>query len=156
RTTNGGASFVGADGGIDKTGVPFIARFERCPANDNIFITGTNNLWRSNVFFNSPSPVWASNGPEMGTGISGLAFAASAISCSTYAFGTQNGALRLTVNAGGSWVDVDVANAVPNRYVTDLAFDSTNANVLYVTLSGFDEGTPGQAGHVFKTTNALS
>jgi hypothetical protein len=40
--------------------------------------------------------------------------------------------------------------------VTALAFNPTNANVLYVTLSGFDEGTPGQPGHVFKTTNALA
>lgn len=45
---------------------------------------------------------------------------------------------------------------MPNRAATDLAFDPTTANGLYVTLSGFDEGTPGQPGHVFKTTTALS
>lgn len=45
---------------------------------------------------------------------------------------------------------------MPNRFVTDLEFDSTAANTLYVTLSGFDDGTPGQPGHVFKTMNALA
>ena len=29
-------------------------------------------------------------------------------------------------------------------------------NILYLTLSGFDEGTPAQPGHVFKTTNSLA
>jgi hypothetical protein len=45
---------------------------------------------------------------------------------------------------------------VPNRYVTDLAFNPTNANILYVTLSGFDQGTPAQPGHCFATTNAMT
>jgi len=158
RTTNGGAPFIEADSGIDKAGVPFIARFEKCPAQDDVFIAGTNNLWRSNNFFSAVSPSWSSNGPEMGAGITitALAFAASDLTCNTYAFGTSNGQLRLTTKGGAPWNDIDAGNGVPNRYVTDLAFDPTDANILYVTLSGFDEDTPGQPGHVFKTTNALA
>jgi hypothetical protein len=156
RTTNGGVSLIAADSGIDKTGVPFIARFEKCPSNDDVFIAGTDNLWKSTNFFSAGSPAWASNSPEMGSGLTGLSFAASDPSCLTYAFGTANGQLRLTVNGGSAYLDIDAANAVPNRAVTDLAFDPTNANVLYVTISGFDEGTPGQPGHVFKTSNALA
>lgn len=38
--------------------------------------------------------------------------------------------------------------------ISGLAFSPTDANVLYVTLSGFDEGTPDHPGHVFKTFNA--
>jgi hypothetical protein len=60
------------------------------------------------------------------------------------------------VDSGSTWEDLDASNAVPDRFVTDLAFDPTDANTLYVTLSGFDEGTPGQPGHAFKTTNALA
>jgi hypothetical protein len=158
RTTNGGASFTVADTGIDHTNAPFIARFEKCPANDNVFIAGTDNLWKTTNFFNSAPgrPSWSSNSPEMGSGLSALAFAASDPNCLTYAFGTANGQLRLTANGGSTYVDIDAGNAVPNRGVTALAFNPTNASVLYVTLSGFDEGTPGQPGHVFKTTNALA
>ncbi len=156
RTINGGASFTVADSGIDKTGVPFIARFEKCPSNDDIFIAGTDDIWRSNNFFSATSPSWSSNGPEMGAPITALAFAPSDATCSTYAFATSTGELRLTTNGGSTWANIDVSNAVPNRFVTDLAFDPTNANVLYVTLSGFDEGTPGQPGHLFKTTKVLS
>lgn len=156
RTLNGGASYSAANSGIDKTGAPFIARFEKCSSNDDVFIAGTDNLWRSNNFFSGGSPSWSSNGPEMASGISALGFAPSDSTCSTYAFGTANGQLRLTTDGGSTWKDVDPTNGAPNRYVTDLAFDPTNANVLYVTLSGFDEGTPGQPGHVFKSTSALA
>jgi photosystem II stability/assembly factor-like uncharacterized protein len=51
---------------------------------------------------------------------------------------------------------VNAGHAIPGRAVTDLAFDPTNANVLYVTLADFDEETAGQPSHVFKTTTALS
>ncbi len=45
---------------------------------------------------------------------------------------------------------------MPNRYVTGLAFGPGNANLLHASLSGFDESTPTEPGHVFKTTNALA
>ncbi|TAJ94810.1 hypothetical protein EPO44_13800 [bacterium] len=156
RTTNGGLTFTVADSGIAFVNRPFIARFEKCPANDDVFITGTDNLWRSNNFFSAPSPFWSSNGPEMGSQIRALAFAPSDAACSTYAFGTVDGQLRLTTNGGTTWNNIDAANMVPNRPITDLRFDPTNANILYVTLSDFNESTPGQPGHVFKTTDALS
>lgn len=158
RTTDGGLSAIAADGAIDKTGVPFIARFEKCPANDDVFIAGTDNLWKSTNFFSAAPgpPSWSSNGPDMDSGISALAFAASDAACRTYAFGTEDGQLRLTVDGGSTWRDLDAGGAVPGRFVTDLAFHPTNANILYVTLSGFAEGTPRQPGHVYKTTNALA
>ncbi len=153
RTRDGGTSFSRADSGIDKSGVPFIADFAKCPANDNVFIAGTNNLWKSLDFFSASAPSWISNGPEMGDSITAVTFASSDATCKTYAFGTQDGWLRITTDGGTSWADLDPANAVPNRWVTELAFDPTNADVLYVTLSGFDEGTPGQPGHVFRGSN---
>ena len=161
RTTDGGSSFFAADSGIDKTDkttLPFIARFEKCPSNDDVMIAGTNSLWKSTNFFSGTSASWSSNwdGEGLNIEVSALAFAPSDATCNTYALGGSQGNLRLTSNGGTNWARIDGPNAAPDRYVTDLAFDPTNANVLYVTLSGFDEGTPGQPGHVFKTTNALA
>ncbi len=163
RTTNGGASFTSANGGLDRTNAPFIARVEACPASADVMLAGTDNLWRANAFF-SGTVAFTTNGPEMSQGLSALAFAPSDTSCGTYAFGCRAtasvgvnfGALRVTTNGGTSWSDLDPANQVPNRAITDIAFDPANGNVAYVTLSGFDEGTPGEPGHVFKSTNALS
>ena len=162
RTTNSGATFLTADSGIDKTGAPFISRVEKCPSNDDLVLAGTDNLWRCSDFFGAGSPTWSANGPEMrsasgnSVGITAIAFAPSDPSGSTYAFGTSDGQLRITTNGGTTWTDLDSGNSIPNRYVTDLAFDANDATLLYVAISGFDEGTPGQPGHLFKTTSALS
>jgi CARDB protein/HYDIN/CFA65/VesB family protein len=176
RTTDGGITYVPASGGIDTFGSGFIARFEMCPSDDNVFIAGASRLFKKTDFFTDPNPgsdgtttppAWTGNSPSLRTmfdtagnlvveAINAMAFAPSDASCQTYAFGTTWGQLRLTRDGGTNWVDIDVGNAVPDRWVTDLAFDSVDANVLYVTLSGFDEGTPGQPGHVFKTTDALA
>jgi uncharacterized repeat protein (TIGR01451 family) len=45
---------------------------------------------------------------------------------------------------------------LPNRAVTGLAFDPLEANVAFVSLSGFDENTPGRPGHVFGGVQLLS
>lgn len=153
RTTDGGNSFVVGDNGIDHTGAPFIGRFEKAPFDDNLFIAGTVSLWKCTNFFGRGLPSWVRNGPIMPDGISAVTFAPSDITGNTYVFGTEGGALMLTTNGGASWLDVDPANLVPNRFVTHMAFDPSNADLLYVTLSGFDENTPGQPGHVFKSVN---
>jgi hypothetical protein len=156
RTTDGGRSFVLANGGADAA-QPFVPRLKKCPASDDVLLMGKDQLWRSDNFFSAPNPFWVLNSKEADLAqFTALAFAPSDPTCSTYAFGTLDGRLRLTVNGGKTWVDLDPGNAVPNRTVTNLAFDPTNPNVLYVTLSGFDESAPGQPGHLFKTTNALA
>jgi len=158
RTINGGATFTNANTpeSEDNTKAPFISRFEKCPAHDDVFIAGTDNIWRTNNFFSGIAPSWSDNlSGNFTAGISALAFAPSDVTCNTYAFGTAAGALRLTTNGGVTWTDIDLNNAVPNRAVTDLAFDPSDATILYVTLSGFDEATPGP-GHVFVATNLLS
>jgi len=159
RTLDGGASSQPVSAGIDfsQAKVPIAFPFEKCPGNDDVFITGNSTLWRIANYFSGATPSWSANSSLLDEPISALAFAPQDITCNTYAFGTQFGThLRITSNGGATWVDLDAGNAVPNRYVTGLAFDPTNSNTLYVTLSGFDENTPGQGGHVFKTANALS
>ncbi|MFI5395425.1 MAG: WD40/YVTN/BNR-like repeat-containing protein [Candidatus Binatia bacterium] len=169
----GRVTVVPAGRGIDVTDAPFAARFEKCPANEDVLIAGTSRLWRTTEFFSaplSPGPTWSANGPEMGECtlvlaspapavggcVSALGFAPSDTTCRTYAFATGDGRLRRTVDGGSTWDDLDASHTVPGRLVTDLAFDPADANILYVTLSGFDESTPGQPGHVFKTSNALA
>jgi hypothetical protein len=156
RTLDGGTTVTPAQSGIDTTNAELIPPLKKSPADDDIFLAGTVKLWKCTNFFSGPTPMWFTNGPDMGWGISAVAFAPSDSTSATYAFGTGGGQLRVTTNGGASWTDANPANAVPDRYVTGLAFDPTNANILYVSLSGFDEGTPGQPGHLFKTSNALA
>jgi hypothetical protein len=139
----------------------FYVHFEKAPFNDDLFIAGTARLWRCNNFF-SGVPSWSPNSPTMldaGSApvpISAMAFAPSANNGMVYAFGTEDGQLRLTSNGGSGWSDLDPADAVPNRYVSGLAFSPVDTNTLYVALSGFNAGTPGHNGHLFKTVNAFA
>ena len=63
RTTDGGKTGIQADVGIDKAGAAFVAPVRKCPADDEVFLTGTNRLWRTNNFFSASPPSWAQNSP---------------------------------------------------------------------------------------------
>ena len=161
RTTDGGATFQQVDGGITgrtATNVPFIARCEKCPANDNVFLAGTDVIWRTDNFFSSAPglPTWTPRTASIGDRIGAIAFAASDGACNTWAWASRVGQLRRTRDGGATETDIDAINVIPDRYITDLAFHTFDANTLYVSLSGFDENTPGRPGHLFKTTNALA
>src|SRR5262249_3963917 len=46
----------------------------------------------------------------------------------------------------------EITGNLPARPVTQLAFDPNDSTVIYATLSGFNFQTPGNPGHVFRTT----
>ncbi len=149
RTLNGGLFFTSA-GLPDTIGAPFIGVLKSCAAIPDVLIAGTDNLWRTTNFFAPGTPTWVANSPEMGEGLQAMAFAPSDAACGTYAFGTGSGVLRITTNAGASYQDLDPSGEVPDRFVTDIAFDPDDADRMIVTVSGFATGE----GHVFETTNA--
>jgi uncharacterized protein (TIGR03437 family) len=70
--------------------------------------------------------------------------------------GTSDGNVQVTTNAGALSAAIfkNVTRApLPNRFVTDIAPDLTDARRAYVTFSGFDASTPSAPGHVFMTTD---
>jgi tetratricopeptide (TPR) repeat protein len=53
-----------------------------------------------------------------------------------------------STNGGATFNKVQTVHPdVPNKYFTHIEFDPTDENIIYLTVSGFDEG------HVFRTTN---
>ncbi len=165
QTRNGGKDFNYGALAITN-GLPFsyqfYVHFEKAPYNDDLAIAGTAQLWRCTNFFSSADPSWTPNGPYMmdtngnPMPISAMAFAPSDTRGMIYAYGTEDGQLLITANGGGLWNNLDPANVLPGRYVSGLAFSPFDSNTLYVAFSGYDEGTPSQPGHLFKTTNALA
>ncbi|MBX7211664.1 MAG: hypothetical protein K1X78_25375 [Verrucomicrobiaceae bacterium] len=170
RTLDGSAPVTSlAISGISdrSSAAPFIARIAINPFNENIVIAGTNNVWRSDTFFSTADPsvtnLWRSNGPDMTTGsapnlfndsISALAWSQNDATANVYAYATASGQVRITADGGNNWKDLDPLNTLPNRYITSLAFDPRNDQILYAAVSGFNAGTPTAPGHVFKTGNA--
>ena len=153
QTTDGGNTFNFGAAGIDISTAPFTGLFEKAPTNDDLFIAGTDALWKCTNFFSSSSPSWVQNSPHQGSDITALGFAASDGSANTYAYATFKGAVHITADGGNTWADI--TGTLPGRFVNGLAFDPTNPNILYVVLGGFNQGTF-KPGHIFATTNALA
>ncbi len=161
--TQDGINWSGAADGINFDGIAF-GEVVKHPTDNDACLAGTYNLWSCDNFFSSPvQPTLTSNSPAdmfypdgSPAQITAIAFAPSDLSANTYAYGGEDGELRLTTDGGGNWKNINATGAVPGRYVSGLAFSPTDPNTLYVTLSGFNADTPGHSGHVFETTDALA
>jgi hypothetical protein len=62
--------------------------------------------------------------------------------------GTDDGRVWVTRNTGGTWTEITAG--LPTRWITRLAVDPGDANIAYVSVSGYTNGDP--AAHVFRTT----
>ena len=159
RTIDGFTTATRVDAAIDKTGgAAFIFPVRKCPSNDDVFVTGTTRLWRTDNFFNSSLPSWSPNGPS-GTGATGgliyaITFAASDTNCDTYAYGTSRSEIRLTRDGGRTWVDLNPNTAVPVLGINSIAFAPTNSDTIYLAVSAFNTQDRVISRHVYKTTNA--
>ncbi len=151
KTSDGGFSYGNATSGLldaNTTVAPFIGQFTACPADPRVLIAGSDNVWRTN----DGAGIWEGNSPDpidaSGSLIVALAFAPSDAACRTYAVGTKSGRVFRTSDGGLSWDDI--SGILPARALNDLAFDPTDANVLYAAVSGFG------GSHLFRTTEAGS
>lgn len=158
RTTDAGRTTLQVDGGIDRTNAANTAPVRKCPANDDVFLAGTNRIWRTNDFFNSAMPSWTVNSqPAEPQSILTITFIESDRNCNTYAYGTRAGVVRMTKDGGTTWSDLDPAKTLPGgRAVNSIAFDPANSNRAFVAVSFYDTATPTKPGHIFRTDNAQS
>lgn len=62
--------------------------------------------------------------------------------------GTDDGRAWITRNTGGSWTEITAG--LPTRWITHIDVDPANANIAYLSVSGYRNGDSGA--HVFKTT----
>jgi hypothetical protein len=119
------------------------------PSNSSRLYYGTNRIWRST---NAAAPSsWATVGnPGYFGGVVTAIGVAPGDPATLYAATQGTTQLRVTRNATAAsptWTNT-LANGLPNRWVTDIAVNSTDAATAYVVTSGFG------GGHVFKTGNA--
>lgn len=157
RTTDGGRTTLQVDGNIDKTGAAIAAPVRKCPTNDDVFLAGTNRIWRTNNFFNSAMPSWTVNSQAAEPqSILTITFVESDRNCNTYAYSTRAGVVRMTKDGGTTWSDLDPSKTLPERAINSVVFDPTNSNRAFVAVSFYNAGTPTKPGHIFRTDNALS
>ena len=142
RSDDGGNNWNDINPGITGDGA-WVCPMVLDPFNHlTIYTTTTNGkVWRSlNQGRNSS---WDSVGQPLGGDMQVLA--PSPVLQGRWFLGTNNNVFRYD-ESDGQWVSV--ADNLPNAYVTRVVPDPTNAEVVYVILSGFGHG------HVFKSTQS--
>ncbi|MFL6144621.1 MAG: hypothetical protein ACJ72N_22500 [Labedaea sp.] len=157
------------DGGINMSDrAEFYVPWVQNRANPNQMFLGTYRLYRSNnvetpsagdVHFDPISPDLSTGctGPAP-NGARGCFISAIGISeGGTGAYvGTDDGVLSVSPDAvtaaHPTWTRVG-QGVLPNRPATQIAVDRSNWRIAYVSYAGFSAATPGNTGHVFKTTD---
>ncbi|MEP6469343.1 MAG: hypothetical protein ABJC24_06185 [Chloroflexota bacterium] len=128
---------------------------------------GTYRLYRTdNAKTEFASNVtWHAISPDLTSGCAGTA-PNGARNCTISAIGIGGGEAVYTgsldgyvylstdaqVNDNPSWTRLD-QNGLPKRPIAQIAVDRSNYRTAYLAYNGFNAGTPGRPGHVFKTTD---
>jgi photosystem II stability/assembly factor-like uncharacterized protein len=150
KSTNGGGSFSSATSGINSGdrrnwSTPVVMD----PSDHETLYYGTYRVYRST----NAAGGWSAISSDLTGGNHGANFgtittlAVAPADPAVLAAGTDDGRVWVSANGGGNWTRVDAA--LPERWVTRVAFDPADAALLYVTFSGlrWDE----DPGHVFRS-----
>ncbi len=153
KSTNSGLKWENISppgGGNNGRPVIFIAPYVLAPSNPRVIYAGRDIVYKSK---NSGASWSATNGgkPVDGRSPKGNPVVALAVSfqnadvvyAATVPIERPPAGVFRSLDGGATWDDI--TGDLPDRYVTDLAVDPTNDQIVYVTFSGF--GTS----HVFKT-----
>lgn len=156
KSTNGGADntcvfTADEDQGPDclfstTDATAFYTPLEMDPANAQRLYIGTNRIWRTVTGGTS----WLGGTAFPGT-ISAIGVAKSSPLTLYAAWLSNPTVIRRSPDAGVTWTGT---GALPNRVITHIEVDPSNAAVAYATLSGFNASTAQTPGHLFKTTNS--
>ncbi len=150
KSTNGGSSFNSATSGINSDdrrnwSTPVVMD----PSDPATLYYGSYRVYRSTNGAGS----WSSISGDLTGGDQGANFgtvttiAVAPSDPDVLAAGTDDGRVWVSANGGGRWIRVDTA--LPERWVTRVAFDPADAALLYVTFSGLRWDA--DAGHVFRS-----
>jgi len=166
NTFNGGQTITGGINLHDRA--EFYVPWIQNRADPNQLFLGTYRLYRSN---NAETPAagdvhWDPISPDLTTGCPGAApngargclisAVGSADGGDGVYVGTDDGVVSVSPDAvtaaSPSWHKVGT-HSLPARPVSQFAVDRSNWRTAYISYAGFGAATPGNTGHVFKTTD---
>jgi hypothetical protein len=133
RSTNGGVSFSNIVTGLTGT-ADWVAPICQDPNTSTTYYAGRQEVFRST---NSGSS-WSQLGTLGGSG--NVMLINPCPSNSSIIYAARSNALYKTSNAGATWVNVTGTIPVGSAQIKDIDVDNTNANRVYVTLSGYSSG----------------
>ncbi len=152
RSTNGGPSQGGTTGWVSTDRFGWDTPIAINPRNHNVLLAGSQYAYRST----NNGLSWSKISGDLSTNpVSQLVFgcittiAVSNADTSVYYAGTDDGKVWRTLDRGTSWTDITAG--LPGRWVTRVVPDPADAQVVYVTLSGFTQDL--QAALVFRSAD---
>lgn len=150
RSTNGGASFLGATSGLDLTYSNWMVPYVMDKNNPLILYCGTYKIHKTTNGMAS----WTVISPDLANGHVQNLGTITTVDVSksdpnVIYCGTDDANVWVTVNGGSNWTKIN--SGLPYRWVTRVTIHPEQASVCYVTLSGYKTDSSGA--HVFKTTN---
>lgn len=128
-SSNGGASFSNATGGLTETG-PWATQWLQDPQNSATLFAGLNNVWKSTNRGSSWTKI--SSYASTSTTINAIAVAPSS---DQYIYAAQAGSIYATYNGGSTWTNV--TGNIASSAITSIAVDPNNPKRLWVTISGY-------------------
>jgi photosystem II stability/assembly factor-like uncharacterized protein len=171
RDVNGGSGFF--ENSYIRTGInlndrsDFYAPWVLNKDNPDQLFLGTYRLYRTDnaKADNAVDVTWNAISPDLTSGCTGEA-PNGARNCTISAIGIGGGDAVYTgsldgyvylstdaqVNDNPTWTRLD-QNGLPKRPVSQIAVDRSNYRIAYLAYNGFNAGTPGRPGHLFKTTD---
>ena len=141
------------DGLNEEERVNWDAPFLMNPSDNEILYTGTERVYRMIDapfgFWQPISPVLVSPDEEFADKRNISALSVSPLNGEVIYAGTSDGLVWVTANGGGDWANISAD--LPVRYVTDIKSSPSDANTVFVSLSGYRENdnTP----HLFRSND---
>ncbi|MDZ4203353.1 MAG: FlgD immunoglobulin-like domain containing protein [Bacteroidales bacterium] len=136
RSMNGGTSFQYIGGSFDARtnwSSPFVIH----PTDPNTLYFGTYRIWKTT----NRGDTWIPISGDLTRNLVTLGFSTittidiSKLNPQRLIVGSDDGRVHVTTNGGTTWTDI--SSGLPLRWITRVAFDPFNADIVYVTLSGF-------------------
>ncbi|WP_052713088.1 rhombosortase-dependent cadherin domain-containing protein [Pseudoalteromonas rubra] len=146
KSTDGGVTFADSFNGITGDGFPFITRFEMAPSNPQVLWIGGNQLWRTT----DQAENWVAGSPVLDSSVYAIGIAPQ--DENIVAAGTREGYIYINYAAGEAdaeqpWHSFKIGAEDERATISAIAFDPTDAQIAYATVSTFDQA------HVWKTTD---
>lgn len=120
------------------------------PQDPEILYFGTYRVWKTTNGGNNWTAVSNDLTQDIGSGYSTLStIAISSLDPNIVIAGSDDSRVHISTNGGNTWEDI--SDGLPERWITRVAADPFDSNIIYATVSGFrwDEPLP----HVFKSSD---
>lgn len=141
RSSNGGASWTAISTGLAGVGA-WVAPIIQSPQVATTYYCGYQQVYKSL----NKGTSWTQMGTISGSGT--ILFLAAAPSNSMVLYAATNSAIYKTTNGGTTWTGISSGLPISSAAITRIAVDNTNANIIYVTFSGYSANNK-----VFTSTN---